>query len=94
MKMNEHEWRTTRMENTILKARLEHIGDLTGIAGVDNMTTEECVAELKKENEWMRREVERVGTALYTSEQGYVGTEEDLHAIGQTVEGVCDALVD
>ena len=47
--------------------------------------------ELEAENEWMRREVERVGHALYTgTKTGYVGTEEDLHAIGQTVEGVCE----
>ena len=47
--------------------------------------------QLEAENEWMRREVERVGHALYTgTKTGYVGTEEDLHAIGQTVEGVCE----
>lgn len=48
--------------------------------------------ELETEFKWMRREIERVGRALYTgTETGhYVGTEEDLHAIGQTVEGVCE----
>ena len=47
---------------------------------------------LKRENEWMRREVERVGRALFTgTETGhYVGTEEDLHSIGDFVEGVCE----
>ena len=40
---------------------------------------------------WMRREIERVGRALFTgTKTGYVGTEEDLHHIGQTVEGVCE----
>ena len=42
------------------------------------------------ENKWMRREIERVGRALFTgTKTGYVGTEEDLQAIGQTVEGLC-----
>ena len=44
-------------------------------------------------DKWMRREIERVGDALYTNSKGhYTGTEEDLHCIGQTVEGVCDAM--
>ena len=43
---------------------------------------------------WMRREIERVGRALFTgTKSGYVGTEEDLHAIGQFVEGVCETAV-
>lgn len=49
------------------------------------------VVHLEAERSWMRREVERVGRALFTgTKTGYVGTEEDLHTIGQTVEGVCD----
>ena len=40
---------------------------------------------------WMCREIERVGRALFTgTETGYVGTEEDLQAIGQYVEGLCE----
>ena len=51
---------------------------------------EEAEAMLN-EHGWMRREIERVGRALFTgTETGYVGTEEDLHAIGQVVEGVCE----
>ena len=46
------------------------------------------------EHAWMRREIERVGRALFTGTRvGYVGTEEDLHAIGQYVEGVCETAV-
>ncbi len=49
--------------------------------------------KLEAEYKWMRREIERVGRALFTGTiTGYVGTEEDLHAIGQTVEGVCETL--
>lgn len=52
---------------------------------------EEHLELVETGNLWMRREVERVGRALFTgTKTGYVGTEEDLHAIGQTVEGVCD----
>ena len=48
-------------------------------------------AQLEAENKWMLREVERVGVALYTTTGGhYTGTEEDLHYIGQMVEGVCE----
>jgi len=49
-------------------------------------------AYLETEIKWMRREIERVGHALFTgTETGlYVGTEEDLHAIGQFVEGICE----
>ena len=46
---------------------------------------------LETEIKWMRREIERVGRALFTgTKTGYVGTEEDLHAIGQFVEGICE----
>ena len=46
------------------------------------------------EHAWMRREIERVGRALFTgTKAGYVGTEEDLQAIGQHVEGVCETAV-
>jgi len=47
---------------------------------------------LETEHKWMRREIERVGRALFTGTKtgDYVGTEEDLHAIGQFVEGVCE----
>lgn len=56
-----------------------------------NIQFEAKIAQLEEENKWMRREVERVGHALYTgTKTGYVGTEEDLHYIGQTVEGVCE----
>ena len=50
------------------------------------------VAALEQEQEWMRREIERVGLALFTGANGYVGTEDDLKAIGQFVEGVCDTM--
>lgn len=50
------------------------------------------IAKLEAENKWMRREVERVGHAIYTGDDGYVGTEEDLQAIGQSVEGICETL--
>lgn len=50
------------------------------------------VRKLENENAWMRREVEQVGHAIFTGEDGYVGTEEDLHAIGQFVEGICETL--
>ena len=47
-------------------------------------------ARLIADAPWMRREIERVGRALFTgTKTGYVGTEEDLRAIGQFVEGVC-----
>lgn len=49
--------------------------------------------KFKVENSWMRREVERVGHAIFTGERGrYMGTEEDLQAIGQFVEGICETL--
>ena len=49
------------------------------------------IEEAINEHVWMRREIERVGRALFTgTKTGYVGTEEDLHAIGQFVEGLCD----
>ncbi len=50
------------------------------------------VVYLEAEHKWMRREIERVGRALFTGTKTghYVGTEEDLHAIGQFVEGVCE----
>ncbi len=51
------------------------------------------VEHLEVANKWMRREIERVGRALFTgTETGYVGTEEDLHNIGQFVEGLCDTM--
>lgn len=58
----------------------------------DRVAYLECFNQsILTENRWMRREIERVGRALYTgTETGYVGTEEDLHAIGQFVEGVCE----
>ena len=51
------------------------------------------LVDAERENEWMRREVERVGRALFTGTKTghYVGTEEDLHSIGDFVEGVCEA---
>ena len=53
---------------------------------------EEKNEALRIENKWMRREVERVGRALFTGTKtgDYVGTEEDLHSIGSFVEGVCE----
>ena len=43
------------------------------------------------ESKWMRREIERVGDALFANARGeYTGTEDDLHAVGQFVEGVCE----
>ncbi len=53
---------------------------------------EERNRKLEAENLWMRREIERVGHAIYTGDKGYVGTEEDLQAIGQSVEGICETL--
>jgi len=42
---------------------------------------------------WMRREIERVGDALFTNLEGhYTGTEEDLQCVGQFVEGVCETM--
>ena len=71
-----------------------------GMMEIRHMDTPTAMQELSKrfehleaENEWMRREIERVGVALYTNAEGhYTGTEEDLHCIGQTVEGVCDTM--
>jgi len=52
---------------------------------------ERKLQQAQAEYEWMRREVERVGRALFTNSEGhYTGTEEDLHAIGACVEGVCE----
>ena len=63
--------------------------------GIELVQLEAENAALKRENEWMRREIERVGRALFTgTETGYVGTEEDLHAVGQFVEGVCEAVLE
>ena len=56
------------------------------------MKLEERNRKLEAENLWMRREIERVGHAIYTGDKGYVGTEEDLQAIGQSVEGICETL--
>jgi hypothetical protein len=43
---------------------------------------------------WMRREIERVGDALFTNAKGeYTGTEEDLQCVGQTVEGVVETML-
>ncbi len=50
------------------------------------------VAALEAEIIWMRREIERVGVALFTGANGYVGTEDDLKAVGQFVEGVCETM--
>ena len=50
------------------------------------------VGQMETDNKWMRREIERVGQALFTGKDGYVGTEEDLQAIGQFVEGICETL--
>ena len=50
------------------------------------------VVALEAEHKWMRREIERVGLALFTGVNGYVGTEDDLRAIGQFVEGVCETM--
>ena len=64
---------------------------LTAIAEDKVVLNEVCYAQ-EQEIMWMRREIERVGRALFTgTETGhYVGTEEDLHAVGQFVEGVCE----
>ncbi len=50
------------------------------------------IRRLKAANKWMRREIERVGVALFTGANGYVGTEDDLKAVGQFVEGVCETM--
>ena len=63
----------------------QHQGDIKYIRA-------DIVRKLEAENLWMRREIERVGHAIYTGDKGYVGTEEDLQAIGQSVEGICETL--
>lgn len=56
------------------------------------LKAEQALATCQQERAWMRREIERVGEALYTNAEGhYIGTEDDLKAIGQTVEGVIDS---
>ena len=53
---------------------------------------EKPFAALDPDHTWMRREIERVGIALFTGANGYVGTEDDLKAVGQFVEGVCETM--
>ena len=79
---HEHEWKPDLYGKTpCVGARCE----------CGEVLTENMVRAMLNEHGWMRREIERVGRALFTgTETGYVGTEEDLHAIGQVVEGVCE----
>jgi len=58
----------------------------------DKDFTDTHIAALEADCKWMRREIERVGVALFTGANGYVGTEDDLKAVGQFVEGVCETM--
>ena len=73
-------------------ACLEAENEILTAIGEDKVILNEVCHAQEQEIKWMRREIERVGRALFTGTKTghYVGTEEDLHAIGQFVEGVCE----
>ena len=73
-------------------ACLEAENEILTAIGEDKVILNEVCHAQEQEIKWMRREIERVGHALFTGTKTgqYVGTEEDLHAIGQFVEGVCE----
>ena len=83
--MTDHEWTLSEGSGVYCKAHHDR---------ACMMSNAQAIAMLN-EHAWMRREIVRVGDALYTTPDGhYTGTEEDLHAIGQTVEGVVDTLAE
>ncbi len=53
------------------------------------------IVKLEAENRWMRREIGRVSRALFADIKGeYLAKEGDLHAIGQSVEGLCETIAE
>ena len=68
-----------------------YLEDTTRQLGNTIDSQQRWVEKYKADNTWMRQEIERVGAALFTGKDGfYTGTEEDLYAVGQFVEGVCE----